>query len=108
MKTDGPGQPFRAMPDGVLLFVRVTPGAGHNKIGGIKARDDGTCLLGILVTAPPDKNKANRAVVALVAKWLGVAKSTVSIKAGHTAREKTVMIPISPKTLQQALKRLNL
>lgn len=51
------------------------------------------------VTAPPDKGKANKAVLTLVAKSLGVAKSTVTLTAGDTARQKTLHIAGNEKDL---------
>jgi uncharacterized protein YggU (UPF0235/DUF167 family) len=47
-------------------------------------------VLRLRVAAAPDKGKANAAAIALLAKALGVPKSTLEITAGHTARLKTV------------------
>jgi len=44
------------------------------------------------VTAPPVRGKANRRVVLLVAKHLGVKRSQVEIVSGHSSRRKTVRI----------------
>ena len=41
-----------------------------------------------LVTAPPDKGEANRAVIELVAAALGLPKSAVELVRGETGREK--------------------
>ena len=49
-------------------------------------------MLRVRVSAVPDKGKANAAVVALLAKALGVPKSSVSVVSGETARLKTVAI----------------
>jgi uncharacterized protein len=46
--------------------------------------------LRVRVDAVPDKGKANAAVVALLAKALGVPKSAVSVVSGETARMKTL------------------
>jgi uncharacterized protein len=40
----------------------------------------------------PDKGKANAAVIALLAKTLGLPKSSIAVTAGHTARLKTIRI----------------
>ena len=42
--------------------------------------------------AAPENNEANRALEALIAKTLGVAKSKVSVTRGHTVRLKTLEI----------------
>ena len=59
-------------------------------IEGVEIRDDGSAVLKLRVAAVPDKGKANAAVIALLAKALGVPKSSISLIAGDTARLKTV------------------
>lgn len=59
---------------------------------------DGEALK-IAVTAPPDKGKANAAVVALLAKTFGVAKSSVTVVAGETDRRKVLRIAGEPAAL---------
>jgi len=49
-------------------------------------------VLRLRVAAVPDKGKANAAVIALLAKALGLPKSALSITAGDTARLKTLRI----------------
>ncbi|MGD9968022.1 MAG: DUF167 family protein [Hyphomonadaceae bacterium] len=44
------------------------------------------------VRAAPENNKANRALEALIAKALGVAKSKVNVARGGTSRMKTLEI----------------
>lgn len=83
---------YRLSPSGLSLLVRVTPNAGRNAIEGVEIRDDGTAVLRIRVSAVPDKGRANAAVVALLAKALGVAKSSVSVVSGETSRLKTLAV----------------
>ena len=85
-------QYYRLSPSGLSLFVRVTPNGGRNALGGVDIRDDGTAVLRIRVSAVPDKGKANEAVVALLAKALGVPKSAVSLVSGETSRLKTLAV----------------
>ena len=68
------------------LAVRATPKAASDRI----AVEDGKVR--IWVTAPPDKGKANKAVIALVAEALDVPKSAVELMRGETAREKVLKI----------------
>lgn len=75
-----------------MLFLRVTPNAGRDAIEGIEQRDDGTAVLRLRVSAVPDKGKANAAVLALLAKQLGVPKSSITLVSGETARFKTVLV----------------
>ena len=46
----------------------------------------------VRVTAPPEKGRANAAVIALLADALGVAKTSVRITRGHNSREKLVAV----------------
>ena len=74
-------------PAGTLLPVRALPGARHNKTGGIH---DGA--LRIAVTAAPDQGKANTAIIRLLAKTLGIAKSRITLHSGETSRTKVFLI----------------
>lgn len=49
-------------------------------------------VLTIYVTAPPDKNKANEAMLKLLAKHLDVAPTRLTLIKGHTNRNKLVEI----------------
>jgi uncharacterized protein YggU (UPF0235/DUF167 family) len=73
------------------MFLRVTPNAGRDAIDGVETRDDTSTVLRIRVSAVPDKGKANAAVCILLAKALGVPKSSISVVSGETARMKTVL-----------------
>jgi uncharacterized protein (TIGR00251 family) len=48
--------------------------------------------LKIAVTSPPVDGEANRAVIELLAKGLGVARSAVAIVSGERGKRKTVRI----------------
>ncbi len=69
------------------LAVRVTPNAKADAV----AIEDGTVK--VRVTVVPEDGKANKAVIALLAKALGVSKSSLSIVRGETARVKVVQLP---------------
>ena len=85
-------QCYRLSPSGLSLFVRVTPNAGRDAIEGVELRDDGTAVLRVRVSAVPDKGKANAAVVMLLAKALGVPKSSITVTSGETSRMKTLAV----------------
>lgn len=70
----------------------MTPNAGRDGVDGVELRDDGTAVLRIRVSAVPDKGKANAAVIALLAKLLGLPKSALSLSSGETSRFKTIAI----------------
>ena len=78
---------IEAHSEGVVIPVRVSPGASRDRIMG---EHDGA--LKMSVSAAPEKGKANKAVCALIAKALGIAKSRVSLMAGETARDKKILV----------------
>jgi len=96
---------WRTEAGGVLLVLRVTPNASADRIDGFETRDDGTTVLRLRVTAPPDKGKANAAVLALLAKTLGLPKSSLTLVSGDTARQKTVRVAGDPQALSEILIR---
>ncbi|MGN6486888.1 MAG: DUF167 family protein [Devosia sp.] len=98
--------PYRTTPTGLTLHLRVTPNAGADRIEGTEQRDDGSAVLLLRVKAVPDKGKANAAVIALLAKALGVPKSAVTLIAGDTARLKTVAVEGESEDLARRLAEL--
>lgn len=71
----------------VTFDVLVQPRASRAKLGPVH---DGR--LKVAVTSPPVDGEANAAVIELVAKTLGVAKSAVEVVAGQTSRRKTIRV----------------
>ena len=78
---------LRDTATGVRLEIRVVPRASKNQVGGLRDR-----RLLVRVTAAPVDQAANDAVVAVVAKCLGVARRSVTIVSGLGARQKTIEI----------------
>lgn len=83
----------RALPGGggVRFTVRLTPKGGRDAIDGWTEMDGERCLKA-RVSAVPEKGKANAALAALIAKSLGIAKSSVVIAGGEKARMKTIEV----------------
>lgn len=73
---------------GAALAIRVSPRARKTEIAEIMS--DGT--IKIRVAAPPVDGKANQALVAFLARILGVPSSNIEIIAGQTGRNKLVSI----------------
>ena len=101
-----PGRHFRLARNGVDLFVRLTPRASADEIGSVETTADGREHLAARVRALPDKGKANDALERLVAEWLRVPRSTVSVSAGATQRLKTLRISGDPETIAARLREL--
>jgi len=97
---------FRLNPTGLSLFLRVTPNAGQDRIEGVEQRDDGTAVLRVRVAVVPDKGKANAAVIALLAKALGLPKSSLSLANGETSRFKTIAVAGDGDALSRAVEKL--
>ena len=72
---------------GVTIRVYVAPRSSASKVVG-----EHNGALKVALTAPPVEGAANKALVELLAKLLGVPKGAVSIVAGETSRNKTVRV----------------
>ena len=80
--------------------IKVQPKASRDQVVGYREG-----VLQLRVTAPPDKGRANAAVVSLLALALGVAKSRVRIVRGQTSRDKLVTVEsLSPEEVRGILK----
>ncbi len=73
--------------EGIIIPVKVRPGAKKNSIVG-----EWGGKLKLQVTAPPERGKANEAVVRLLARRLGLQKSRVRIVSGESSRDKKVLV----------------
>ncbi len=82
-----------------VLVVRVTPKSSRN---AVVVEGD---AVKVYVTAPPADGEANAAVIAVLAKALGIAKSKLAIVRGESSREKT--ISVEGLSAEEALRRLN-
>jgi len=76
--------------DGVLLQLRVMPNARRTEVDGLH---DGA--LRVRLAAPPIDGRANEALVAWLAKALGVPKRDVEVLRGESSRRKQVAIAVS-------------
>ncbi len=74
------------------IYIRLTPKAAHNKIGELRQLPNGQQELCVYVTAPPDKNKANEAMIKLLANHFKVATSQIRLTGGSTSRHKIIHI----------------
>ncbi len=98
--------PWTRSRDGLILRVRVTPKSAKDMVEGLEASAQGPALK-VRVRAVPDKGAANAAAIETVADWLGVAKSSVTLTTGSTARVKSLAIAGDGATLAaQCARRL--
>jgi hypothetical protein len=74
------------------ITVKLTPGAKCNEIQGWEEDLFGEKTLKVSVTAIPEKGRANKALVEILSKEWGVAKSKIRITRGIKSRVKILEI----------------
>ena len=90
------------MPTTVRLRVRATPRA---RITSLLRRADGS--LAARITAPPTDDRANRALINLLAETLHLPRRDISIERGRRARDKQIAVTTdNPTAVQAAVSRL--
>ena len=77
----------RRTDQGWLISVHAQPGAKKSAVAGLHGD-----VLKIRIAAPPVEGKANEALMAFVAKALGVPRRAVSIVKGESSREKLLLV----------------
>ncbi len=91
---------IRNSPTGVTFAVKLHPRAKTNGISG----EVGDALK-LALTAPPVDGKANAACIEFFAKLLKVPRSSVTIAAGETSRNKVIhVLGLLPEEVRQRLK----
>ncbi len=96
--------PLRRGDDGVLLDIRLTPNAAHNRIEDIFIDGEGRPRLKVKVTAVPENGKANGALVKLMSKSTKRGKGDFEIISGKLDRNKTVLVKGDPSETEAELK----
>jgi len=81
------GDAARVSGDDLVVSVRVTPRASRNEVG-----DVANGMLRVHTTAPPADGKANKAVVKLLAEFIGVAPSRITLLRGAGSRNKQFVV----------------
>ena len=79
--------PIRDTPSGATFQIKVHPRAKQNAITG----EVGDALK-LALTAPPIEGRANQGCVAFLAELLNVPRSSVTIAAGETSRNKLIRV----------------
>jgi uncharacterized protein (TIGR00251 family) len=84
----------------------LTPKGGRDAIEGWSEDAAGKRLLKVRVAAPPEEGKANRALIALIADALDVAKKRVAIVSGDASRVKLLEVAGDPSSLAEGARKL--
>ena len=82
---------IRQTATGVVVAVRLTPKSARDAVEDVE-EFDGKAVLKARVRALPEGGRANAALEALIAKWLGVPPSDVAVVQGGKSRIKQVAI----------------
>lgn len=95
---------IREHPDGCILSVRAQPGARRDTIVGEHAG-----MLKVAVSAPPDKGRANEAIIEVLAQAMGIKRAQIELVSGATSRQKQFLLRgISMSELQGKLSEINI
>ena len=95
-------QPWRVGAGGLAMLARVTPRARREGVGGVTATAQGPAIE-VRGRAVAENGKANAAVESVVAQWLGLARTRVSVAQGAKSRVKTIAIAGTPGELEALL-----
>ena len=87
-------------PNGATFAVKVHPRAKKNAITGEVGH-----AIKLALTAPPVDGKANEACIDFFAKLLNLPRSSVTIAAGKTSRNKVIRVAgLSAEEVRKRLK----
>ena len=76
------------MTEAAVIAVRLTPRGGRDAIEGVDEAGE----LRVRVAAAPVDGAANRSLLKLLAKALGVPRSAIRLEAGETSRHKRLAV----------------
>ena len=88
---------YQWQDDDLIINVRVQPRAANDALA--EHNDE---FIKIRITAPLVDGKANKHLIAFLAKTFKVAKSSIQLLSGETGRNKRLLIP-KPKTLPEVI-----
>ena len=96
--------PIHNTPAGATFQVKVHPRARKNAITGMVGD-----ALKVALTAPPVEGRANEACIAYLAEFLNVPRSSVTIAAGESSRQKLIRIAGVPAAqIEEKLRTIRL
>ena len=78
---------FQAEGERISVKVKIRPGAGINKILGVRNSE-----LVIKIKAPAEKGKANKELVSFLAGSTGISRSAIFIRSGKLSRHKVISL----------------
>jgi len=96
---------MRETREGVTLAVRAQPGAKKTAITGMYGEGE-AAQLKVAVQAPPIEGRANEALIAWLAGFFSLSRSSVVLISGETSRSKVFLLrSLSRSAAESLLKR---
>lgn len=87
----------------MIIHVKVVPGASRDRVAGRYGEG-----IKVQVSAPPERGKANEAVVRVLADFLGVRAGEIELIAGHGNPRKQFRISgLDPAALAEKIAGLS-
>ncbi len=100
-----PKPPFEAAPGGVRVALRVTPKKAYRAgVAGLAVDARGRAYVKLRVNAPAQDGKANAALLKLLAKEWGLARTKLRIIGGERDRRKSIHVTGDTPELLEKLK----
>lgn len=75
----------------ITTKIKVTPKSKKPGVEVVSVLDN-VLTLKVKVSSPPEDGKANKEVIERLSDYFDVPKSKITIKSGHTSREKVFLI----------------
>ncbi|GIH14211.1 DUF167 domain-containing protein [Rugosimonospora africana] len=101
----GKGREAAASGGGVVIPVRVRPGAANIRVGGGHPGRYGRALV-VAVNAPAVDGRATEVALRAVAEALGLRPADVTLRAGRTSRDKLFEVADAPADLTDRISAL--
>jgi uncharacterized protein len=80
--------PIQEKLGGVLILCQIQPRASKTEVMGLHGEPQ---RIRIRIAAPPVDGKANEALIAFLAKRLGIPKRAIEIHSGQTGKMKDII-----------------
>ena len=92
--------------EGARVTLKVSARAAGDGVQGVEFDSAGRPHLAVRVSAPPEADKANAALIRLLAKRWGLRQSDLEVVSGARARRKILQIHGSPDVLVARLEAI--
>jgi uncharacterized protein len=95
--------PVKPVTGGVRVCVRLAPKSSRDAVSGLMRTAENGWTIKASVTAVPEAGRANEALVRLLAKQWGVPRSSVTVAAGASERNKILHVSGDPDDLSRRI-----